>query len=418
MSAADVPPPPSRNRVWGCALVAFLLFGALLHHRTLAHLDEQRPAPEESRRTPHDVTLMCNDTQAFSDFLAWFTAELRDGRATVPVSHFDCPVTFLAPAGALQLATDWPAVRIINLFTLAAVFLNAVAAFGFLRAVGATGPVAAAGAIGYMSPNFVLYAQHMGHMNYVQVQWVAFAFWALVEVLRPGSGWLPAVGLGLAMGLQLLSSPAFSLYLAYVGLPVFAVTYLLSARREQRPNLVRLVLQGAVAVAVALAVAYFYLAPRFGAMPEPLRVPPGRGFTWNSFAEWFDPAHPALFLGVPLFALGVLAARWWWWNKTPTGTAMVATLLVCAACMLPAIKGTPYWVLREYAPLFDRMRVPMRFFPFVLLMTLGLVATYLSACATTRRGRWGYTALFLAALAANWLLSPWVYGVTILQPDE
>src|SRR5262249_34883705 len=161
--------------------------------------------------------------------------------------------------------------------------LNGVAAYGFLRAVGAAGPLAAVAALGYMTPNFVLYSQHMGHMNYVQLQWIAFAFWGLVGVLRPAAGWWSAVGLGAAMGLQLLSPPSFSLYLAYIGLPVFAVAYLLASPAAARPGSGRLVLRGLVAVAVALAIAGPYLVARLDLMPRAHLVP-GPAFTWNSFA--------------------------------------------------------------------------------------------------------------------------------------
>jgi hypothetical protein len=410
------PPYPRTARAWVCTLLFLATATLVLNLRTIIDLDAQRPAPDEAIAR-HPSTLDANDTFAFSYHLERSADAAGRGRIYFPLTEFDCPVTFLVPCGELKWVSDWPPVRLINLFTLVAVFLNGVAAFGFLRAVGAGGPVAAVAALGFMTPNFVLYSQHMGHMNYVQLQWIAFAFWALVAVLRPGSGWLPAVALGVVMGLQVLSSPSFSLYLAYVGLPVFAVTHRMASPSAARQPLGRLALRALIAVAVAVAIAAPYLIPRFDAMPDPLRMPTGRAFTWNSFAEMLDPTHPMLFLGTPLFVLGVLAVRWWWRNRTPSGTAMLVTLVAAAVCMLPAVPGTPYWVLRECAPLFDRMRVPSRFFPFVLLMVLGLVATYLSS-GTGPRGRWYSAGALLAALTAgNWLLSPWLYGITIEQPQ-
>ena len=418
MTEPLAPPRPLRVlcvlRVWVPALVLFAAATVLLNWRTVRDLNTQRPAPEPSTLRYAGV-MTANDTLAFSFHLTTSTEAVKRGTVYFPLSDFDCPITFLVPGGLLQWATGWPPIRVINVFTLVAVFLNGVAAFGLMRSGGAAGPVAAIAAVGYMAPNFVLYSQHMGHMNYVQVQWIAFTFWGLLATVRAGAGWWPAVGLGLAMGLQLLSSPSFALYLAYVALPLFAVTHWCVAPRP-RPQLLGLALRGTVAVAVALAVAGAYLFPRMGAMPGRFDVP-GPSFTWNHLGELFDPAHPTLFVGVGLFALGVLAGRWCCSNRSPAVAAALVTMCVATLCMLPAISGTPYWALREYAPLFDRMRVPTRFIPIVILMLLAPISWYLTASAERRTwATWGYAALLFLALLCNWLLSSWVCGYVIEQP--
>ena len=415
---------PRPFSTWAAALPFFAAAAVLLTLPTVRTPDVPREAPLASVARYGGV-MIANDTEAFVWHVDNFAARFAESPAAAfhrevyfPFPEFDCPVSFVFAGGLLKWATGWPGVRVVNAFTLAAVFLNGVAAFGFLRAVGAGGPVAAAAAVGYMAPNYVLYAQHMGHMNYVQLQWVAFAFWGLVAALRPGAGWASAAGLGLAMGLQLLSSPSFSLYLGYVGLPVFAAAHLLATPARDRPSFGRLAARGLVAAGVATAVAAPYLVARLGLMPATYQVP-GPAFTWSGFYELLDPAHPVLFIGTPLFALGVLAVGRWWGHRTPDGTAMVVTLVATTACMLPAVFPTPFWALREYAPLFDRMRVPTRFFPLALLMLLGLVGSHLTARAAARgpRAEWGHAAVILLALAVGgWLWSPWFYEARLEQP--
>jgi hypothetical protein len=415
---------PRPSPTWAAALVFLAVATALLNLPTLLALDTQRIAPPAAIAR-HGGALVVNDTDTFiwhiDNFATRFGASPGSAfRRDVffPFPEFDCPVSFVFAGGIFKWITGWPGIRILNIFTLVAVFLNGVAAFGFLRAIAVAGPVAAVAAVGYMVPNYVLYAQHMGHMNYVQLQWVAFAFWGLVAVMRPGAGWWSAIGLGLAMGFQLLSSPSFSLYLGYVGLPVFAAAHWLATPAQDRIGLGRLAARGLIAVAVALAVASPYLVARLDLMPAKHRVP-GPAFTWSKFYELLDPAHPVLFVGTPLFVLGVLAAVWWWRHRNPVGTAMICTLVATALCMLPAIPPAPYWALREYAPLFDRMRVPTRFFPLAFLMFLGLVGAYLTARAAggAPRAKWGYAVvLLLALLVGCWLSSPWFFEIPFEQP--
>lgn len=413
---SEFPSPPQPRYTWPIALAIFAVATVGLNLRTVRDLDSQRPFPRETL-TEHGHALVCNDTAAFSDHIEQFANRAKESPSAIfrrdvyfPVPEFDCPVSFLLPCGLLKWATDWPSVRIINLFTLVVIFLNAVAACGFLRTIGVSAPAAVAAATTYMCPNFVLYAQHMGHMNYVQLQWIAFAFWGLAATLRPGAGWRPAVGLGLAMGFQLLSSPSFSLYLAYVGLPVFVLAYWLTPSPTGRPKLIPLALRGFVAVAIALVVSAPALIPRFALMPSTHHVP-GPAFTWANFSNVIDPAHPTVYVGIPLLILGLLALIWLARARTPVGFAMLATLVVAAACMLPDDTGKPFWVLREYAPLFDRMRVPTRFFPIAFLMLLGLVASAMTWAEGKRLWvGWIFATVLLTLAVSQLFISSWHCG--------
>ena len=378
--------------------------------------------PDEPATVPTDVIkrlpeqLDNGDLDEFCRYMNLSAEAVRHGRIYFPVSDFDCPVSFLFPAGAVRAATGWPPVRVLNYFTLVALWLGGLAAYGFVREVGAAGPVAAVAAVGLVGANYLATHHHRGHMHNVQLVWMGSAFWSLARLCRPRATWRPAAGLGLAMGGQLLSSPSYSVYLGYVGLPAFAVAWWLTRHRQTgvtRAEVTRFLLSLVGAIALSAFVASFYLVPRLSNPPVVYPAPVFMPWVIDKFIDFVEPAHPTLFVGFPLIVLGVLAVNWCVRQPRPETVAMTSTLAASAVMTLPAVPGTPYWVLYHVMPMVDHVRVPIRFFPIGLLMLLGLVAVHLTACTDGKRpaARW-LTAggLFVALVAGNWLISPWFYG--------
>jgi hypothetical protein len=304
--------------------------------------------------------------------------------------------------------------RVMNLFALAAFLLTGLSAYGLFRELDADPAIALVAAVGFQTANFAFYFPTMGHMHCAQLQWVPAAVWALAVVLRTGR-WSAAVALGLVMGLQVLSSPYYTLYLGYFALPAFAAGYWLSARRAGvAPSLPGLAAKGCLAVAVALAVAAVYLAPRLGSMPVVHPLDPDNGFHVTSPRGFVDPRHPLLFVGWGVLAMGIAAFLASRGDRTPATAGVRAAFFAVVVMILPGVVGSPYWLAYHVLPLINRTRAPIRLAPFVLLFLLGITAVTLTRLS---RGRpvWirALAAVgFAMTVIANWVASPWVFGPT------
>lgn len=407
---------------WPAAALALAAATLALHPVAALRPDAPLPIPAEVPKRVPDVN-EAGDLSQFCDHLDLAAEAAARGTLYFPVSDFDCPVTFLASGGAVKAMTGWSSVRVVNLFALVSLWLGGLAAYALYREVGADGPVAAAAAAGLVGSNWLAQAHQRSHLNNVQLVWMGLAFLAVARLSRPGAGWRPLLVLGLAMGGQILSSPTYTLYLTYVGLPAFVLGWWLTRWRQAgvpRAEVGRFAGRVLAAAVLAGAVSAFYLAPRVGQLSTAYPPPFLYGVVFEKFIDLFEPAHPNLFVGLPLFVLGVLAVNWCVRQPRPGTVAMTATLAATASMTLPAVAVTPYWVLYHTMPLMDRIRNPIRFMPFVLMMLLGLVAVHLTACTDGKRPayRWLAAVGLLAALAGgNWLVSPWYYAPGGQCPD-
>ncbi len=411
------------SRTWVLAVFVLAITTWLFNTRVVAHLDRPRSvAPSVEKR--YDKLLYQNDTDNFLRYQETSAEALRQGKLYVPLGDFDCPVTYLMPTGAASGFTRMSPLVAHNLFFLFVCFLNGLTAYAFLRSLGCATPWALMGAVTYQGSNYVLMCHFMGHMNNVQVQWIPLIFLGVAESMRPGARWGWSLLLGAALALQVLSSPYYTLYLGFVTLPVFVLVYIVSdLRYSERTgwDLLGSIARLGLAACFAVLLSSFYLLGRLGSPSRTFVPPRGRQYSFDHYLEWLEPSDPALFIGLPTLVIAVLALRWWYLNRRPITTAMVATGVSALLMMFPALPGTPYWLFHRYVPFFNRMRVPLRFFPIFFLMLIALDMVYLSE-VYRRLSRGHRLALLLVALAAflafNWLASPWPLDfqlVTILK---
>jgi hypothetical protein len=396
---------------WLVAVAVCALTTVGLNWEAVAHPDRQRSAPAVAvAREP--LLLSFNDTDEFLFHLDQSTDALRRGHVYVPVTEFDCPVSFLLPGGAVRVVTGWSGLRVMNLFALSAFFLGGLAAYGLFRELGVCSALALAAAVGFQTTNCAFYYPHMGHMNSAQLHWLPAAVWGLAVTLRTGKR-LPAVTLGALMGSQALSSPSYTLYLTYFVLPAFACEYWRAAGRAgQGLPLALLLRRGGLAVVVALGIAAFYLVPRLGAMPKVFPLDPENGYHLTSVRALFDPSHPILYLGWRLIGLGIVGVIVSRTDPSPAAAGTVAGLYAVGLMILPGVVGSPLWLAYHTLPMLDRTRAPIRLAPFVLLFLLGVTALALTRL-TAGRPRWVRVAgvgSLVVAVAANWITSPWVFG--------
>jgi len=236
---------------WIVATIILATTTALFNCHTLLHIDQRRVAPSlvverfilylkadvqhpDTLRLPDALTLLThNDTDEYLDLLSKSATVLREGKIYIPVGDFDCPLTYLLPAGIVLLFTDWSPLIVHNLFFLVVFFLNGLFAFAFLRTLSKHLGLALLGALSYQGCNFVFWSHHMGHMNNIQLQWIPLIFLAVWQLLSSEKGVRWTVLLGVGIGLQVLSSPYYTLFLCFAALPVFVLVYLTIALRQR-----------------------------------------------------------------------------------------------------------------------------------------------------------------------------------------
>jgi hypothetical protein len=285
---------------------------------------------------------------------------LREGKIYIPISDFDCPPTYLLPAGIVLLFTGWPPLIVHNLFFLVVFFFNGLFAFAFLRTLSKHLGLALLGALSYQGCNFVFWSHHMGHMNNIQLQWIPLICLAVWQLLSSGKGFRWAVLLGVGMGLQVLSSPYYTLLLCFATLPVFVLVYLGIAPRQR------------------LLTAEYLIR----------------------------------------FALQlVLAVRWWYDQPRPLTSAVGITMFVSLAMMLPAVPGTPFWFFYHLVALANRLRVPLRCFPIFHLMLISLTTLYLDHVfrhLSSIRKIMLAVGILLTLVGLNWLASPWAFNLDLV----
>lgn len=395
-------------------LVVFAISTVVFNFRTLKDLGAPRACPPQVMRE-HWQALHGNDTPEFLRLLEESANSLQHGRVYFPISDYDCPVTFLVPAGLVRLATGWEPIVILNLFFIISFFLSGLTAFWFFRTIGGQPYLSLLFAVFYQSANFAFFAHHMGHMNSAQIQWIPLIFVAVVRMLTDARArWVVLLGAG--MGLQVLSSPSYTVYLFCAALPIFVLTYLVSRHRQSAEPLdyKRLALRFSLAAGLALLISGFYLVQRMGSMPHIYPPPTWLPFAFHDIRQLIDPTHSFLFIGLPLFVLLILSVHWWKSDREPMTTAIAFTLFAALIMMLPAVPGTPYWVLYKLNPLFHYLRVPTRFFPIFFLMLLALATLYLtkrSQFHSKAHLRWIAAVLLLSQTVFCWFSSPWIMPV-------
>jgi hypothetical protein len=402
------------------AILVFAVSTVVFNIRTIAGIREQRACPTVVMEQ-HPPIMSNDDTGEFLRLLDESASALKQGRIYFPVSDYDCPLSFLLPAGAVRLLTGLQPLVVLNLFFLVVFFLNGLAAYWFFRSVGGYEGLALLFGVFYQSTNFVFLSHHMGHMNNAQIQWIPIIFVGAIRLLAPEANLMWALLLGLTLGLQILSSPSYTVYVFCTALPIFITTYLFAARRNralQWANCQCLFRNLGIAGLVAVSISAVYLIPRVGSMPVKYPQPTWLPFALHDCRQLLDPTHPLLFIGLPMFVLIILSTQWWLSNRDPLTTAIAVTMICSLSMMLPAVPGMPYWIFYEINPLFRHLRVPARFFPIFFLMLLALSIRYLtdSKRATSfARSCWTATSLFCLHLIFYWLSSPWILHVDIVR---
>jgi hypothetical protein len=284
-------------------------------------------------------------------------------------------------AGAPLLWAGLPPVLVHNVLLLGAIVMSALGMFALVRHLTRS---EAAGLIAGMVFAFVPYRfEHYMHMELQWTMWIPWAFWALDRTLATG---LKRYGVfcGLFIGLQMLSSIYYGIFLALL-LGVASLLLLLPLRRRELTRaLAALALGGVVAVAICGAYAIPYLDTRqkvgsrpddqiatFSARPSSYLVATPDNKLYGRMFQGRGTAERRLFTGFAalILAFGGLLLR------RPSNTAIAYLIaLVVAFEMSLGVRSYIYTFLHAHVPVFEGLRAPARLGIFVVFFLAALAA--------------------------------------------
>lgn len=328
-------------------------------------------------------------------FNLWRLRWIAHALATSPARLFDGNI-FYPEEGALTMSDAmlvegivaapllWagvPPVLVHNLLLLGAIVVSALGMFALARHL--TGS-AAAGVIAGVIFAFVPYRfEHYMHLELQWTMWVPWAFWALDKSIATGER---RYGLlcGLFVGLQMLSSIYYGIFLALLLALATALLLLTLPGREAARATVSLACGGVVAALICGAYAIPYLETRkemgvrpeqqiaaFSARPSTYLVATPENRLYGRMLQARGAPERRLFPGFAAIALafaGLLLRR-------PGDVAIVYLLAMIAAFELSlGMRGYFYAFLNGHVPMFASLRAPARFGIFVVFFLAALAA--------------------------------------------
>ena len=287
--------------------------------------------------------------------------------------------------GAVAAPFIWlrfPPVLVQNLMIFGAMIASACTMFALVRYLtGSAGGAFIAGiAFGFAPYRF----EHVMHLELQWAMWSPLAFLFFHRTFETGRVKY-GVLTGLMVGLQMLSSIYYGVYLAtLLGL---AVALFLLARRVEQPRRVFTALAAAAVVSAVICGPYAvpYLHTRnhvgersvdqvamFSARPSNYLVATPGSWLWGRTLETRGRPERRLFPGAAISLLGIVGLLY----RAPPRRALVYLLLLVAAFeMSLGFSGHIYGWLYRYVPVYRGLRAVARLGMFVLLF-LGVLGGY------------------------------------------
>lgn len=337
-------------------------------------------------------------------------AAVRLGNGIVPFDvdpDYALPPSYVVLGGIILALTPIQTPVFHNLFFVSSVFLSGVFTFLFVYEVLRDREVAFLAGILYMSSFYVFSTYMLGHTNQWQIQWIPLILFAL-ERLRTRSDGRTIVLLAGALGVQVLSSEQYTVYLSFV-LPLYLVVRsACGAQRFRHRSFTKgfaaaliggailsapyLVARGTLATAGATATYSMETNAYWGNVVE----------FWNIPGVFFAADAPIQFLfRLVLLFLGTITFV----TTTPRRQRQLVPFVFLFGIGLvlawgPFSEWAPYAILYRYWPLIEYFRVPYRMLPFALLGASTLSAATLLP-ATESGDTWTSRGLFVIAVLVS-----------------
>lgn len=296
----------------------------------------------------------------------------QKGGTPLIISSADVAQTYVFSGLVLTKLLPISDVAFHNLYFILTIFLSGLTMFFLAKELFSDEMSALLSGFLYMSSNYLFQQYVWGHTNIMQIQWLPLIFLFLQRILEKRD-YQNIVLLGLVLALQVYSSSQYTVYLSLV-IPIYLLFQHLFVNKKlfcQKGLKKRLLM----ALFVAFCLSFPFLIKRSRIIPTLRTIQENLKPSWRlvSFNQLVD-SDADLNLGLIQVGL-VLAAIVIIFLKRrdkkyrrffPFAIFLPLFILLMLG---PVSSWAPYYWLIKLWPLFDRFRVPKRFFPFALLCT-------------------------------------------------
>lgn len=259
-----------------------------------------------------------------------------------------------------------------NLFFMSSIFLSGVFMYFFMFELCKDNFASLYSGFIYMSSNWIISSYLWGHVNQMQIQWIPLVFLYLEKTIHYKKIKY-GILLGLAFGIQILSSDQYTVYLSFI-LPVYILLRVIFTKRN-------IVTQGKYWLLYFTSLITAYLSSSFYLIKRLKIIPPIRSIQENlnknfrmSFLNQLFEVERNIYIGHFQFLLIILGFFVIWSNfkkkKYRKYVPFFVLFIFLIFCMIgPTSFFAPYYWLYYLWPFFNNFGVVWRLFPFILMFS-------------------------------------------------
>lgn len=271
---------------------------------------------------------------------------------------------------------------IVNLFFLLVIAFSGYGSFLITNYFIRDKLISILAGILYITSNNIFHHYYWGHLNLIQMQYIPIIILLFLKLSQESRLNLRLTAItGFFYSLQLFSSTQYAIYLTVILLFCFLPLILF----KNFKNIKILFINFIFTSLTFLIISGYYIYKRLnyqGTIIRSLEENLTPGFRLNSLLNLVDPNHKA-FVGVITifyFLISVIYLflkiernnKIWFWSLI---LMFIFSLLFMFG---PITNLSPYYILYRYFPLINKFRVPLRFFPFLLLSIINICTLALS----------------------------------------
>lgn len=328
-----------------------------------------------------------------------------------PIVFFQSSITYLLSTGIL-ISLGINNIMAHNIFFIFILFLIFLSYYVFLKSLNYSIGLSLLGAVIFFSCNYIHFEFAIGHMNYVQVQWLPLLFLLtkkIYETTNKKTIWGLFI---LVLVMQFFSAGQYMLF-ASILIPVYLTLLILFDFKKENKNIKKtifFVVSGFIVV--GFAVSFWLIESTKGSTQIfSLGLCQSSMFTLSNFFELIDKNNQQCYLGLIVFTLFIIAGIEIIIKKIKNQYVNVIMAIFTILLCIPPYPGTPYFFLYHFWPGMKHVRVPERFFPFAFIFFVLVVIDFINRRTEKLDNKkkivvYGIILFFMTFF--DWIPSPWI----------
>lgn len=340
------------------------------------------------------------------------------------VQNYDIPFFYYIPGVLISSIFNMSSIMYHNLFFIICLLLSGLFMYIFLFDATKQFLPSILGGFIYISSNYMLQEYVWGNIDYFPIQWLPLIFYFLNQIKKQ-SEFKYQLLFGVVLSLQVFTSAYATIYLSFL-LPLY-LFFQFMISNDKRIISFNYIKRLISSLLIALFMSVFYLIQR-GKAFDPIRpihelLSNSWGFSGPNTILGYLNIESNIYIGhiqlflilIGLFALLIFPNK----NILKKYLVYLVLSLIIALCIMgPFHTLSPYYILYKYWPLINKLRVPSRLFPFLLVCTSYLVTLpflYLNKYKFYKKYKYLIFIILILSIISlqiqhsSWLSNHWIY---------